>query len=112
MSAADLLMKSYFAAWVQEHPRTPGYVAGNVNTMHLAQLYDDFRTAETRIRELEALVRMAWEATLDFRTTYNGRPSNFRESEIQTAKSLCDCNDALESFLYPEDSQSDRGDEQ
>jgi hypothetical protein len=53
MSAADLLMKSYFAAWVKETPRTPGYVAGNVNTMHLAQLYDDFRAAEARIRELE-----------------------------------------------------------
>jgi hypothetical protein len=61
-----------------------------------------------RIRELEALVRMAWEATLDFRTTYNGRPSNFREAEIETGKSLCDCNDALEEFLYPE-SQSDAG---
>ena len=68
----------------------------------------DYDAAQARIRELEALVRMAWGATLDFRTTYNGRPSNFRESEIQTAQSLCDCNDALDSFLYPEDSQSDR----
>ena len=51
--------------------------------------------------EVLALVRLAHKATLDFCTTYNGRPSSWKDAELATAETLCRCNDELEAFLYP-----------
>ena len=48
------------------------------------------------------LIDMAWSATLDFCTTYNGRPSQFRAAELVSAKSIVDCNEALDAYLFPE----------
>ena len=57
---------------------------------------------EAQLAERDKLIQMAWDATLDFRTVHNSRPSSWAECEKQTAQTICDCNDALEAFLYPE----------
>lgn len=60
------------------------------------------RTKDEQVERLRALLMVGYEALLAFTTTYNGRPSKFREAEIASGECIMAACDKLDEFLFPE----------